>query len=129
MPRKSMPQVLPLPMTIDDLLADPSRSKELTLESIGELFAELAARIAALKTLEGVLLSIMLNQRGGADHGQAASELLTAPEVAQRWHVPESWVREQARLGVLPFVRLGHYVRFRPDELERFASERRKQGV
>ncbi len=129
MPRKSIPQVPPLPMTIDDLLADPSRSKELTLESLGKHFAELAARIAALKTLEGVLLSIMLNQRGSADHGQAASELLTATEVAQRWHVPESWVREQARLGVLPFVRLGHYVRFSPDEVERFASERRKRGA
>jgi hypothetical protein len=27
---------------------------------------------------------------------------------------PENWVRDKARAGVLPFVRMGHYVRFEP---------------
>jgi excisionase family DNA binding protein len=39
--------------------------------------------------------------------------LLTAPEAAALLSVPESWVREQARLGLVPHIRLGRYVRFR----------------
>ena len=54
----------------------------------------------------------------------AEAGLLDAPELAKRFGVPESWVREQARLGKLPFIRLGHYVRFRLEEVERFLAER-----
>jgi hypothetical protein len=36
----------------------------------------------------------------------------------------KSWVREQARLGNLPCIRLGHYVRFKPEEIERFVAAR-----
>jgi hypothetical protein len=42
-------------------------------------------------------------------------EVLTADEVAQRWRVPPSWVREQTRSRCsdpIPHARLGRYVRF-----------------
>jgi hypothetical protein len=42
-------------------------------------------------------------------------EILTAGELAERWRVPESWVREQTRsrcVDVLPHIRLGRYIRF-----------------
>lgn len=42
-------------------------------------------------------------------------EVLTAEELAQRWRVPPSWVREQCRSRCsdpIPHVRLGRYVRF-----------------
>ncbi len=42
-------------------------------------------------------------------------EVLTAEELAGRWRVPESWVREQTRsrcADPIPHVRLGRYVRF-----------------
>jgi len=42
-------------------------------------------------------------------------EVLTAEELAARWRVPESWVREQTRsrcTDPIPHVRLGRYVRF-----------------
>lgn len=42
-------------------------------------------------------------------------EVLTAEELAQRWRVPESWIREQTRsrcVDPIPHVRLGRYVRF-----------------
>lgn len=42
-------------------------------------------------------------------------EVLTAKELAARWRVPESWVREQTRsrcVDPIPHVRLGRYVRF-----------------
>ena len=42
-------------------------------------------------------------------------EVLTAEELAERWRVPASWVREQCRsrcCDPIPHARLGRYVRF-----------------
>jgi hypothetical protein len=42
-------------------------------------------------------------------------EVLTAKDLAARWRVPESWIREQTRsrsADPIPHVRLGRYVRF-----------------
>lgn len=42
-------------------------------------------------------------------------EVLTAEELASRWRVPESWIREQTRsrcVDPIPHVRLGRYIRF-----------------
>jgi hypothetical protein len=42
-------------------------------------------------------------------------EVLTAEELAKRWKVPASWVREQSRsraVDPIPQVQLGRYVRF-----------------
>jgi len=36
--------------------------------------------------------------------------LLDAKEIAERLGVPETWVRDQARSGAIPHVRLGKYV-------------------
>jgi excisionase family DNA binding protein len=118
-----MPQTPVTPVTIDDLLADPSRSVGLTRGAIQQLYIQLASRIGTLKALESVLLSMLLRQPTDSDPAsQPSGELLTAPEAAKILNVPESWVREQARLGELPSVRLGHYVRFRSDELRVFLA-------
>ena len=43
-------------------------------------------------------------------------EVLTPKELAARWRVPESWVRDQSRsrrcADVIPHVRLGRYIRY-----------------
>ena len=42
-------------------------------------------------------------------------EVLTAEELAARWRVPATWVREQTRsrcVDPIPHIRLGRYVRF-----------------
>ena len=39
--------------------------------------------------------------------------LLTAADVAELLSVPVSWVREHKRSGRIPYVQLGHYVRYR----------------
>lgn len=44
--------------------------------------------------------------------------LLTADDVAERLGVPRSWVYAQARQNKIPFVRLGHYRRFRPEAID-----------
>jgi hypothetical protein len=92
-PRAPLP-----PATIEELLADPSRTRGLVLDSVPELLSQVALRVAALKTLEGALLSLMLSERiatKGLSH--AASKLLGARELAELFGVPESWVREQAQ--------------------------------
>jgi hypothetical protein len=54
----------------------------------------------------------------GAQYTQAQApffEVLTAEELARRWRVPSSWVREQCRsrcCDPIPHARLGRYVRF-----------------
>lgn len=42
-------------------------------------------------------------------------EVIDADELAQRWHLPVTWVREQTRTrsgDPLPCIRFGRYVRF-----------------
>ena len=42
-------------------------------------------------------------------------EVIDANELAKRWSLPESWIREQTRTrspDPLPCVRFGRYVRF-----------------
>jgi hypothetical protein len=53
-----------------------------------------------------------------AKHQTVLYEVIDAAELAKRWRVPESWIREQTRSRAgdpLPCVRLGRYVRFQWD--------------
>ena len=43
-----------------------------------------------------------------------SGRLLTADEIAERWHVSRNHVLKLAREGVIPSVHLGRYVRFHP---------------
>jgi excisionase family DNA binding protein len=49
-----------------------------------------------------------------------ASALLTADDLAQRWSVPRAHVYRLAREGRLPTVRLGRYMRWRPEAVDAF---------
>ena len=64
-------------------------------------------------------------------------EILDCATLAERWKVPESWVRDQVRIRVtdpIPHVQFGRYVRFEwqhPDLMEWFERRRthyRKNG-
>jgi hypothetical protein len=60
-------------------------------------------------------------------------EILTADELAQRWRVPPSWVRDQCRSrssDPIPHARLGRYVRFSwgSPELTQWWSRRQSHG-
>jgi len=57
---------------------------------------------------------------------QGGDTLISAEEAAKRWEVPKSWIEEKARGGVLTCVKLGHYLRFRTIDLERFIKDHRK---
>jgi hypothetical protein len=56
-------------------------------------------------------------------------EFIDSEELALRWNLPESWVREQVRTrstDPIPHIRFGKYVRFRwgSPELETWADRR-----
>lgn len=52
--------------------------------------------------------------------------LLTPQEVAQLLHVSPSWVAERARRGLVPHCRLGRYVRFTAEDVERIIAAHRQ---
>lgn len=53
----------------------------------------------------------------------AASVLLTADDLAARWAVPKAHVYRLAREGRLPTVRLGRYMRWRPEAVDAFERD------
>jgi hypothetical protein len=72
-------------------------------------------------------------QKVGNQTTTATWELIDAKELAKRWSLPASWIREQTRSRAadpLPHVRFGKYVRFQwlSPELERWLNRRRSNG-
>ena len=68
-----------------------------------------------------------------APHQTHSYEFINCGELAVRWCLPESWVREQVRTrstDPIPHVRFGKYVRFRwgSSELEEWAERRIVSG-
>jgi excisionase family DNA binding protein len=59
----------------------------------------------------------------------AGDRLLDAGEVAELLAVPERWVREHARGGLLPHVRLGRYVRFDRADVLAWVDEQKAGGA
>jgi excisionase family DNA binding protein len=82
------------------------------------LVVALAARLAGLGA--GMTASPATN------HTMCEEDrLLTIPEVANRLGVPEEHARELGRRVELPTVRIGRYIRVRPEDLRAFIAKRR----
>jgi excisionase family DNA binding protein len=106
--------------SLDDLAAHPERVATLPADAVEKLLVKHAL-------LGGVLLGRLLAaQRPVAAEAPDKRRLLDAAAVAERLHVPETWVRDMARQGRLPSVKLGHYVRFRAEDVDRFVAEHRQ---
>ena len=56
-------------------------------------------------------------------------QLITVDELSQILNVPKSWIYERTRQGqaAIPFVKLGAYVRFDPEEVIQFFKSHRNQ--
>ena len=61
---------------------------------------------------------------GDRDHHE--EKLLSAGELSERLSLPESWLRNEERLGRIPSIRAGKYVRFKLDEVEKALAERKR---
>ena len=52
-------------------------------------------------------------------HASENEPLLTAEEISQKTGIPASWFLERARRGKIPFVRLGKYIRFKMQDIDK----------
>jgi excisionase family DNA binding protein len=57
-----------------------------------------------------------------------SERLVDAKAVAERLGVPKSWVLESARRDAIPTVRLGRYVRFDLDDVDRWVEDCKRRG-
>jgi excisionase family DNA binding protein len=62
---------------------------------------------------------------GGHDRPRAFTPLIDAKAAGELLGVPHTWLLTQARTGRIPHHRLGHYVRFNPDDLKQWLHETR----
>jgi len=51
-------------------------------------------------------------------------ELIDVPTLAKQWGLKESWIYQN--VNSLPHHKLGHLVRFDPDELEQYLGQTRR---
>jgi hypothetical protein len=65
----------------------------------------------------------------------AMTEIIDAPELANRWRVPESWIRSKVRSRTktaeqIPHLQFGRYVRFEfgSPELDAWLARHREGG-
>ncbi len=63
--------------------------------------------------------------------GDRSSKLVTVKELAQILQVPVSWIYDRTRQGpkAIPFVKVGKYIRFDPEEVVRFFRQKEGGGV
>ena len=90
------------------------------LDQIPSLLTFLTARLLAESTAKH-------SAHHDADSERVQEKLLNAIELAQHLHLPESWVRTEERLGRIPSVRLGKYVRFRLSDVERTLAQSQRR--
>ena len=62
-------------------------------------------------------------------NGHSSPTLLSADAAAKLWDIPKTWISEAARRGEIPTVRLGHYVRFKVEDLQAFVEKRKETSA
>ncbi|MGH2902735.1 MAG: helix-turn-helix domain-containing protein [Solirubrobacteraceae bacterium] len=61
----------------------------------------------------------------GVGAEQTFTPLIDAKAASRLLGVPHTWLLAQARAGQIPHHRLGHYVRFNPEDLAQWLKETR----
>jgi excisionase family DNA binding protein len=67
----------------------------------------------------------LLRRSRGATDTSSFTPLIDAKAASRLLGVPHTWLLAQARAGRIPHHRLGHYVRFNPEDLNRWLAETR----
>lgn len=61
------------------------------------------------------------------DHvAKSSDQFKTVDDVARKFNVPKSWIYVAVASGKLPHVRIGKYVRFRPDDIESYLRSQQR---
>jgi len=92
--------------------------KTIPLEQVPSAIALLAARLLAEST------NAAHRPQNCESIAEERKRLLTAGELAKRLNLPESWVRNEERMGHIPSIRAGKYVRFKLSEVEKALADR-----
>ena len=84
---------------LDELLADPTKSRSLSALQASEISARLTARQLALAALQAILLERMHASEPSQDSRRAVTgdRMLTTEEVADRFRATKRWVYRHAR--------------------------------
>lgn len=67
----------------------------------------------------------LLRRGRGAVDTSSFTPLIDAKAAGELLGVPHTWLLAQARAGRIPHHRLGHYVRFNPEDLTRWLKDTR----
>ena len=95
-------------------------ARRIPLDQISSVLTFLAARLLAEDY-------VARHEDRHNSEAQESKALLTAGELAERLNLPESWIRNEERLGRIPSIRAGKYVRFRLNDIELALAERKHQ--
>jgi len=57
------------------------------------------------------------------NNGESVEKLLDVTQLCELLGVKPAWVYEMVRKGVIPYVRLGKLLRFRPEKIEEWLDE------
>jgi len=116
-----MARVLPITPALPSLGALAATLKRYAAELPAEELPALVGELEAAKAQAWARLATPAREPAPAD----ATALLDAMAMAERLKVPESWLREHARRGLIPCVYVGRYMRFSPAAVLRALSDRR----
>jgi len=67
----------------------------------------------------------LLHRRRSITETAGFTPLIDAKAASKLLGVPHTWLLAQARAGHIPHHRLGHYVRFNPEDLREWLTEHR----
>lgn len=59
--------------------------------------------------------------------GRPGSDLLSIPEVCQELGMGKSWVYRRLKSGEIPSIKLGHNIKIKREDLERYLESQRYQ--
>jgi excisionase family DNA binding protein len=107
-------------VSLDALARDPSQLRELPRDERLKLIQRAGGLLEALRAAD--VQATLAN--GASPKAGIEGELLSAEQIAARFHVKASWVYEWARLDKLPCVQLGRYRRFRLADVEAALAQR-----
>lgn len=84
------------------------------------------ARTPAGRARAGAARIVRLARGIAGEHAIGGyTRLIDARAASSMLGVPHTWLLAQARAGRIPHHRLGHYVRFNPDDLTRWLQDNR----
>jgi hypothetical protein len=94
----------------------------LTLDDLRAVLEQAASDLPDAEVHDAIGLSAafqsrMLARSTAPTPATLVPKLVDAEKMAALLDVPENWVRDKARAGILPSQRLEHYVRFNPAEV------------